>query len=162
MYPVVLLIGALAVASLNLAFDKATRTAKRMAELYLFYLLLICVGLGGLLGFLGHVFRANAVAGGIGWPAENPFQFEVGVANLAFGVLGILCTWYRRNFWLATGLGSSIFLLGAACGHIREIIVHHNYSPYNAGAVLYVGDILVPILILVLLAIYFRALKKTP
>jgi Family of unknown function (DUF6790) len=30
------------------------------------------------------------VAESIGWPAGNPFQLEVGVANLAVGILGIV------------------------------------------------------------------------
>ncbi len=42
------------------------------------------------------------VAASIGWPAGSPFQFEVGIANLSFGILGILCLKFMDNFWTAT------------------------------------------------------------
>ena len=88
-------------------------SARRVAEVLLLYLLVIFVGVGGLMGFLGHTFKARDIALKIGWQ-PSPFQFEVAVANLAFGVLGILCIWQRRGFRTATGIGYAIFLLG--CG----------------------------------------------
>ncbi len=160
MFTVILLGLGLAVAGLNLAFDKYPRTARRVSELFLFYIIFFCVGIQGLVGFYGHAFRADIVAKNIGWPAGNPFQFEIAVTNLAFGILGILCAKFRGYFWLATGIGSSIFYLGAAFGHIREMIVEHNYAPYNAGVLLYVGDILVPGLIIFLMVLYFRKGKR--
>jgi hypothetical protein len=156
MFTVIFLGLGLAVAGLNLAFDKYTRTTRRVAELFLFYILFFCVGFQGLVGFYGHAFRADEVAGKIGWPTGSPFQFEIAVTNLAFGVLGILCAKFRGNFWLATGIGSSIFYLGAAVGHIRDMIVNHNYAPYNTGLLLYVGDILVPGLVIYFMILYFR------
>jgi hypothetical protein len=146
----------LAVAGLNLAFDKYPRTTRRVSELFLFYLIFFCVGIQGLIGFYGHTFQADSVAKNIGWPTGSPFQFEIAVTNLAFGVLGILCAKFRGNFWLATGIGSSIFYLGAAVVHIRDLIVNHNYAPYNAGLLLYVGDILAPGLIVFFMVLYFR------
>ncbi|HEY7063009.1 MAG TPA: DUF6790 family protein [Chloroflexota bacterium] len=138
----------------HLALDKAARTPRRVVEVVLLWVLVVN-GLAALFAFFGHAFDADAVAASIGWPAGSPFQFEVAVANLAFGVLGVLCVWLRGRFWLATGLGSSIFLLGAAYGHIREIIVNHNDAPNNAGPILY-SDILYPVAMLVLLALYWR------
>ncbi len=61
------------------------------------------VGLMGLFSFAGHAFVADQTADSIGFPAGNPFQFEVAVTNLAFGVLGLLCLRYRGLFWWATG-----------------------------------------------------------
>ena len=126
----------------------------------LLYLLVIFVGLGGLLGFLGHTFKAREIALKIGWQ-PSPFQFEVAVANLAFGVLGIMCIWQRRGFRTATGIGYSIFLLGCAYGHLREMILHGNFAPYNVGPVLWVNDLAVPLLILLLLVVR-RYLASTP
>jgi hypothetical protein len=160
MFTVVFLGLALGLAALNLAFDKYNRTTRRVAELFLFYLIFICVGAGGLMGFFGHAFRADTVARDIGWPTGSPFQFEIAIANLAFGILGILCAKFRGYFWLATGIGSSIFYLGAAFGHIRDMIVNHNHSPYNAGLILYIGDILVPLLMIILMILYFRKGKR--
>jgi hypothetical protein len=123
----------------------------KVVETILFYFLVINVGLSGLLAFYGHVFMADKVARTIGWAPGSPFQFEVAAANLAFGVLGLLCIRFRDNFWLATGIGNSTFLFGAAYIHIREIIVAGNDAVNNAGPVLYIGDIAIPSLILILL-----------
>jgi hypothetical protein len=68
------------------------------------------------------VLAADEVAASIGWPAGNPFQTEVGVANLAIGTLGILSYWIRGNFWTAAVIATSIWLLGAAAIHVREMV----------------------------------------
>lgn len=136
---------------IHLLVSSRTRTAKRIVEVFLLYLLVICIGGGGLLAFYAHTFMADSVAINIGWAPGSPFQFEVAVSNLAFGTLGVLCIWLRGNFWLAAGLASAVFRFGAAFGHIRDAMVHKNYAPYNVGAVLCVGDIFIPFLILILL-----------
>jgi hypothetical protein len=78
--------------------------------------------LEGIFAFYGHAFMAEQVAQSIGWQ-PSLFQFEVAIANLAFGVLGILCLRIRDQFWLATGIGVSVWLLGDAYGHIREMLM---------------------------------------
>jgi hypothetical protein len=128
------------------------RSLGRVANIYLNYLLPIAVGLGGVLAFLGHTFRAEDIARSIGWPAGNPFQFEVAVANLAFGVLGLLCVKLRDGFRTATVLGYAVFLEGAACGHVRQIVAAGNWSINNAGPVL-AADVLFPLLLLALWAV---------
>jgi hypothetical protein len=140
--------------AIHLAIDKRARTRRRVVEVALLWLLLVN-GLQGLFAFGGHAFFADEVARSIGWPPGSPFQFEVAMANLAFGVLGVLCIWLRGSFWLASGLGSAIFLLGDAYGHIRDILLNHNYAPYNAGPILYT-DLAYPLLMLALLAVYWR------
>jgi len=121
----------------------------------LLYMLVVFVGVGGVMGFFVHAFRADWVAQYIGWPAGNPFQFEVACANLGKGVCGLLCIWLRDGFWLATAIAYSVFALGAAYGHIIEIKKKQNYAPGNAGGALY-ADILVPVVLGgLLLAKYF-------
>jgi hypothetical protein len=137
-------------ACLHLWLGKRPVSLRRVAEVVLFYLLVIFVGVGGLMGFLGHTFKGGEIALKIGWQ-PSPFQFEVAVANLAFGVLGVLCIWQRRGFQTATGLGYAIFLLGCGYGHLREMIRDGNFAPYNVGPVLLVNDLAVPLLILILL-----------
>lgn len=117
------------------------------------------VGLMGLLSFAGHAFAAGQTAGSIGFPAGNPFQFEVAVANLAFGVLGLLCLRYRGLFWWATGIGYAVFLWGAAWGHIDQIIVNNNHASGNAGFVLYT-DIITPLVVFGLIIASDRMQKK--
>src|ERR671938_1116165 len=125
---VAILIGA----GLHIALDKHkdARTPRRIVELFLLYVLVIGVGLQGLYAFMGHVFFADETARQIGWPAGNPFQFEVAIADLVFGILGILCIWIRGTFWYAAGLAGVLFGLGAAYGHIVQMVVYGDYAPY--------------------------------
>ena len=119
-------------------------------------LLRVLLGATGLLNtiaFLGHAFKANEIASYIGWPEGNPFQFEVGVANLALGVIGVMCLWIKDRFWLAMVVGSTVFGWGVAYGHIKLIVLYHNYDPGNAGLVLYL-DIIVPLLMIILYFLY--------
>jgi hypothetical protein len=132
-----------------LLFSK-DRSLGNVGRIYLAYLLPLSVGVGGLFGFMGHTMRAEEVAKSIGWPAGNPFQLEVAMTNLAFGVLGLLCIKFRDNFWTATILGYGIFLEGAGCVHIHEIVKSGNWSINNAGPIL-VADVLFPIFLLGLL-----------
>ena len=117
------------VAGLHLYRDKQFRRGRRIAAILLLWLLVINVGLSGMWAFIGHTLFAEQVAESIGWPAGNPFQTEVAVANLAIGALGILCYWIKDNFWSAAVIATSIWLLGAATIHVREIVVAGNYSP---------------------------------
>jgi len=140
----------LALAVLTAAAD--TRLSGRTPTDSLLRWLLFCsVGLGSLWGFVGHAFFAQRVAESIGWKT-SPFQFEVAVANLGFGVLGVLCPWRSRGFQAATVIGISCFGFGAAFGHARQMIVAHNFAPNNAGVIFWT-DMLVPLALLVLLCI---------
>jgi hypothetical protein len=159
MYPIVLLLMVLAVSGIHLFFVKRGRDNKKVVEIFLMYFLVIFVGVSGFLGFIGHVFFSNRIASAIGWPSGSPFQFEVGMADLAFGVLGVMCIWFRRHFWTAVGVGSSIFFLGAAYGHAKHILVYKDTAVYNAGPVFYVGDILVPLIVLSLI-IAFNVMEE--
>jgi hypothetical protein len=145
----------LVVAAIHLFRDTGPRTTGRVAEVLLLWFLVIYVGVGGVFGFIGHTVFADIAAVSIGWPAGNPFQTEVAVANLAIGVLGILCYWFRDQFWLATVVANAVWQLGDAVGHVQQIIVAHNWSPNNAGAALY-NDIAIPIILVTLLVITER------
>ena len=153
---------AVVLASLHLLFGKSPRTPLRITELLLVYLLVFSCGIGGLYAFMGHVFASDAVAQSIGWPVGSPFQLEVGATNLAFGVLGLLCIFFRGLFPLATTIGYSIFLLGAACVHLHDIHVRANLAEFNSGAFLYIQDFFVPLFLLGLAVIYTLELRKAP
>lgn len=116
----------------HLALSKAPITRVRVIRLLLLYALVLDVGVIGLpLGFIPHVFFPDQTARMIGWPPGSPFQFEVGVHDGAWGVLGFLCIRIRGAFWLATGLGWSLFMLGATYGHVMQTIRAGDYAPYN-------------------------------
>src|SRR5215207_1284667 len=151
----VFLILGLVVGAVHLYLDKQPRTKGRVAEIFLLWLLVITVGLQGIFAFIGHTVYADTTAASIGWPAANPFQSEVAVANLSVGVLGILCYWMRGNFWIATVIGFSVWFLGDAVVHIRSIVVEANYAPDNAEVTFYM-DILMPVMLIALLAYYLH------
>jgi Family of unknown function (DUF6790) len=146
--------------ALHMVLGKEPRSRARIVELLLLYLLAINIGAGCLLAWYGHTFMADDIARKIGWQPGSPFQFEVALADLSWGVCGVLCIWLRQGFWTATGIGSSVFLLGCAYGHIRQIIQEGNTAIYNAGPVLWIGDLAVPITIMILLFLRFRFVDR--
>jgi hypothetical protein len=160
MLSVVFLVATLVGFALHLSLGKSPRTKSRVVELLLLYLLAVNIGIGGILAWYGHTFNADEIARKIGWQPGSPFQFEVAVADLSWGVCGVLCIWFRQAFWTATGIGSAVFLLGCAFGHIRQIIQEGNMAIYNAGPVLWIGDLGVPISILILLVMRSRLKAK--
>lgn len=114
------------------------------------YILFFNVGLMGFIAFISHTFFANFTAEKIGWEGGNPFQYEIAAANLSLGVLGVLAFWLRGSFWIATVLGSSIFLLGAFVVHIIQFS-KGNTAPFNIGILIWANDLILPILMLSLL-----------
>lgn len=122
------------------------RTVDRALEIALLWGFGLVVGFGGLVITVSHVFFADATAAQIGFPAGNPFQFEVAMANFAFAVLGLTCLWIRGSFWTATALGFAVFYWGATVGHITQYVVAGNDAPYNVGPIL-VTDIGSPLVI---------------
>lgn len=152
---IVTLIGAV----LHLFLSKAQKTKNRIFEVLLMWFLVVMVGIGSIWAFMGHVFMADMVAATIGWPAGSPFQFEVGIANLSYGILGLLCWKFRDNFWTATVTALSIFYLGDAYGHIINTMQTGNTAPGNTGFALYI-DILIPIVLICLLIAYKVTAKR--
>lgn len=150
---VLILLGIL-FASIHCFAKRKECSAIRVVDIYFVYFLFFSVGMIGLLGFISHVFFPVQTAKLIGW-SNSPFQFEVGFQDGAWGLLGILAIWVRGKFWLATAIGWSFFLLGAAYNHIVDVIVSGNYAPYNAGIIL--PDIVVPVVLLLLA--YFKFVR---
>ncbi len=146
MYVLYLFIAAISVATAHILIWDAP-----IAQTLLLWLLVIKVGLGGIWTFMGHYFKADMVAGYIGWPAGNPFQKEVAFTNLALGICGVLSFFFRNEFWLATIIFASVFLLGAFSVHVQSQMESGNKNPGNAGPVFF-ADIAVP---LVLWGLYF-------
>ncbi len=146
---------ALAAASIHIAFSPNRRSSgAAVAGTYLVYFLFIYVGLMGLLTAFAHVFRPAQTSASIGW-LTSPYEYEVGMADLTIGVLGVLCLWFRDNFWLATAIANAVWLLGDAVGHIRQLLLVNNHAPNNSGMFLVV-EIITPLLIVVL-ALYHRS-----
>ncbi|HTP70520.1 MAG TPA: DUF6790 family protein [Dongiaceae bacterium] len=145
-------------ASVHVALSAKRRNgAAAVVGTYLIYFLFIYVGLMGLFTAYFHVFEPGRASASIGW-APSPFEYEVGMADLTMGVLGVLCIVFRREFWLATAIGNAVWFLGDAVGHVREMNLHNNHAENNAGIFL-VFEFAVPILMLGLV-FYHRHLTK--
>ena len=152
MYSIITFAVAFILALIHLKCSKKPATGKRFFKITLAYILPINIGLLSLWSFYGHVFHAELVAKMIGW-ANSPFQYEIGMANLALGVAGVLCIFWRRKFWLATVVFNSVFLFGDAVGHFMQM-AKGDHAQYNTGLFLYANDIVVPAVILIFTLIY--------
>lgn len=132
------------------------RTAKKVMEVILLYLLVITFGLGSLISGAFHVFNGPATAKMIGWPPGSPFQYEVGVADMALGLICFLCLFIRGSFWLAAIIANSFFLLGCMIGHVRDVVVSGNLAAYNIGPNIILSDLVMPLVVIGLYIAYRR------
>ncbi|ATD71787.1 MULTISPECIES: DUF6790 family protein [Gordonia] len=107
------------------------------------------IGVQGWMTGCGHMFFGEPIAESIGWPSKTPWQWEVGLASLATGVLGVIASGFGDEFTLATIIAFSVFYLGAAVGHVREMVTHRNFKAGNAGPIFFF-DVLVPVYLIVL------------
>lgn len=109
-----------------------------------------------MIGFaVGHLLFGNRVAEYIGWTKDDPFQFEVGLADLGMGILGVMCSSFDGSFWLAPIVMVTIFGWGCAVGHIRHMVKNKNFKPGNAGYPFF-WDVLLPIALIVFGFIHLR------
>ncbi len=114
------------------------------ARRFLSWVLLLPIGVAFLWAAFYHLVLPAESAAFIGWQ-PSPFQFEVGIADLAMGVTSCLAFGATLSFKGAAVLVSSISLLGDAAGHIHQMLIASNFAPGNAGTVLYI-DIIAPLL----------------
>lgn len=138
-----LIIGAIATA-ISVLRKPASERSDHLWEAAIAFYCLFAIGVTFLYNFVAHVFFGDMAAAFIGWE-DSPFQAEVGWASLGFAVVGILG--YKGGFEmrLAAVVGPACFLLGAATGHIYQMITAHNFAPGNAGVIFW-SDIIVPLL----------------
>jgi hypothetical protein len=126
-----------------------------LAERLLSWILLLPIGVTGLWAGITHVFFPAVAAAHIGWQV-SPFQFEVGMADLAIGVTACIAFWRDLNFQAATVSAASIFLLGDAIGHVQQMIVAGDFAPGNAGVPFYM-DVICPLLAIALVVVANRS-----
>jgi hypothetical protein len=145
--PAFLFVAAVVLAALS-------RNRRGTAERFLAWILLLPIGVTGLWAGVSHIFFPAVAAAYIGWQV-SPFQFEVGMADLAVGVTACIAFWQDLSFKAAAVCAASVFLLGDAVGHIREMAEANNFAPGNAGLPFYM-DIICPALAIALVTIAKR------
>jgi hypothetical protein len=120
------------VASLvSLLLSRKAQPPAAVVEALFFYFLMFSIGFSFLYNFVVHVFFGEVAARFIGW-SDSPFQAEVGFASLGFAVVGFLACWRSFDLRLAAVVGPGLFLLGAACGHVHQIVTMGNLLAGNA------------------------------
>lgn len=133
-----LVVSLVAIARSAIPVDRSLAVEKLLAW-YVFF----SIGIDNFYNFVMHVFFGKMSAAFIGW-ADSPFQFEVGTASLGFAAVGLLAAFRSYDLRLAAVLGPSIFTLGAAVGHLYQMVAAHNFAPGNAGIIFWT-DIFIPL-----------------
>lgn len=151
-----MLIATILIILVHIALTKSKRTKKNILEIILLDYIVIAIGIGQTMAGLEHIFNGPEIAKGIGWAAGSPFQVEVGVANIAIGLTALLGAKFRGVYWLAVAIMGGIFGLGAGIVHVHDIIVRGNTAIYNAGPMLYLGDVILPIALIILVGVYLK------
>ena len=132
-----LLCSGASIALQNISLRNRDQVYEVVFKWYLFF----SIGAAFAYGFIGHVFFGALTAQFIGW-APSPFQLEVGFASLGFSILGFMAFTGNWNMRLAAIIASAVFLLGAAAGHIIQMVQFQNYAAGNAGAIFYTDSVL--------------------
>lgn len=78
----------------------------------------------------------------LGW-RNSPFQYEVALACLSFGVIAILSFKASYGFRLATVIGSAFWLWGNAIGRIHQVSLHPSLASGTGSWLLL--DIVLPL-----------------
>ncbi len=141
--PLFLFVTALLLAALT------SRQAASKADHFLRWVLLLPVGADALWAGLYHVFAPETAADFIGWQV-SPFQFEVGVTDIALGITAIASFWRSLDFRAAVVVYAAIFYVGVVYGHINDALSTGNYAAGNIG-ILLVLSIIRPLLLVALL-----------
>lgn len=123
-------------------------------------MLFYTVGFGFLWAFYFHAFAQHIAAAEIGW-TPSPFEWELAWAELGIAVIALLSLYRGYEMRLAVTLVFSIFAFGAAGQHINQILCCRNYTPGNAGLILWFGDIALPLFLLVLALMSRDAYERT-
>jgi hypothetical protein len=134
--------------------DILINSSQSWSERCFFWFLIFPVGLTCLYAGVFHIFYQDIAAGLIGWE-PSPFEIEVGLANLSFAAMAILAAFYGFEARMILITGYSVFLWGAAIGHVRDMIVNSNYHSANAGPFFWT-DILFPLVGIILLVMTYR------
>lgn len=134
-------------------------TSPVVVEKLIAWYVFFTIGVAYFYNFVMHSFFGAMTARFIGW-ADSPFQFEVGTASLGFSVVGFIAAFRSFDLRLAAIVGPSIFTLGAAAGHIRQMVTAHNFTAGNAGVIFWT-DILLPVFGFLLLWLQWRHRQAT-
>jgi len=111
------------------------RDGRPLAARLLDWQLLLAAGVTGIWAGFFHMAFPEMAARTIGWQV-SPFQFEIGVADMAMGITAVVAFWRSLAFKAAVVLYIVLFNAGVAAGHIRDALEAGSYAPNNFGLLL--------------------------
>lgn len=135
------------------------RKSGNYAERYLSWLLLLSIGVASLWAGLYHTLWPQTAAAFIGWQS-SPFQFEMGMADIALGVVAMVSFWRSHEFKLAVVLWVAIEFAGLVYGHFHQLAATGDRQAGNAGILL--GLTIIHVVLLPLLWIAARRSARQP
>lgn len=133
-------------------------TGSPLSRRLLDWLLLLSVGVAYVWSGIFHVFFPDLAARSIGW-SNSPFQFEIGVADMAIGIVAIASFWRGMEFKAAVVVYIALFSLGVVIGHVYQAMAAGDFAANNFG-VLLVVTVAQMILLPVLLLLAWRADRR--
>lgn len=104
-------------------------------EMMLKYSLFFNVGCLFIMGSTGQFLYGQEISSFIGW-SWSPFQYELAFSELCLGILGLLSPLFNKEFWLATIIGSAVWLLGGSAVHLYYLFSQGNEAILNASFVI--------------------------
>lgn len=153
-FPLTFLVIGLVASLIAIARSPAPVSSATIVDKLIAWHVFFAIGVTHLYNFVCHVFFGEMAAAFIGW-ADSPFQLEVGMASLGFSAVAFVAAFRSFDLRLAAILGPALFSLGAAAGHVHQMVTAHNFAPGNAGIIFYM-DIIVPLVGFVLLTLQHR------
>ena len=149
--------------ALHLALDRspAKRTTPRVLELVALWFVVVGIGVNGVLAGLVHTGPgAGSAAAGIGF-LPTPFQWEVGVSDLAVGLAAIASSRPRfRGSWMSAVIVIAFVQLGGdGVGHLMQYVAHDNTAPNNLLSI--PTCFLVPVIAGLTTLAHRRAVRRT-
>ncbi len=146
---IVVLLVALAVSAAKIARARARGEKPSVTGTLWSELLFWEYGIAAIYSGLFHAYAGEMIAKTIGWQ-NSPFQYELGWFEIGYGVTACLAPWRGYAFRLAITLPYSIFLLADAAQHFNMMMTVHDYAPNNTGLLLWLGDVAIPLAMLLL------------
>lgn len=113
---------------------------EKRVEYILLYYIFIGIGVQGIASGISQTFYSSSVTQYVNWPF-SPFILELGLANISYGILGILSPWMNRGWQNATAFGYALFLFFTGMRHVIEIL-ETSVNAGNSGPFMYVDNIL--------------------
>jgi hypothetical protein len=140
-YMTTLFVVGLIVAAVRVLAHRGHRSSEFVSGVFLNSFVIWAVAVAQTVNFVMHSVFGDYAAKTIGW-AQSPFQWELAVSSLGVGVMAFILG--RRTAPLigkvAIVIATVIFGLGAAGGHVYQMIANHDFAVNNTGLLL-VSDI---------------------